>query len=124
MKQSFWLSAGALSFMLFIFLIFSNSTIDQDSSKASTPLPDNVNKIVTASCMPCHSSKGGTLSKSKLNLTEWTGYSAEEQKTKAEKMYKELKKKEMPPKEAREEHPEIIPTKEQIRIIKAWAGSF
>jgi hypothetical protein len=124
MKHSFNLPAGAHLFLGFIFLILSNAVFGQDTSKTSVPLPDNINKIVSASCMPCHSSKGGTLSKSKLNFTEWSGYSAEEQKTKAEKMYKELKKKEMPPKEAREEHPEIIPTKEQIKIIKTWAGSF
>jgi hypothetical protein len=124
MKQSFWLSAGARSFLLLIFLIFSVSAIGQDSSKASAPLPDNVNKIVSASCMPCHSANGGSMSKSKLNFTEWTGYTADEQKTKAAKMYKELKKKEMPPKEAREKYPEIIPTKEQIKIIKAWADTF
>jgi hypothetical protein len=124
MNQSFRLSAGAHSFLGLIFLIISNAVIGQETSKISVPLPDNINKIVSASCMPCHSSNGGTLSKSKLNFTEWTGYSAEEQKTKAAKMYKELKKKEMPPKEAREKYPEIIPTKEQIKIIKAWADSF
>lgn len=97
MKQSFWLSAGARSFLLFIFLIFSNSAIGQDSPKNSSPLPDNVNKIVSDCCMPCHSSNGGSMSKSKLNFTDWTGYTADEQKSKAEKMYKELKKKEMPP---------------------------
>ena len=30
----------------------------------------------------------------------------------------------MPPKEARENNPDIIPTTEQMAIIKAWADSF
>lgn len=124
MKHSFSYAIGALSFLVFIFMLSVRGVICQDTPRSAVPLPDNINSIVSNSCMPCHSSKGGTLSKSKLNFNEWTNYSAEEQKTKAEKMYKELKKKEMPPKDARKENPEIIPTKEQIRIIKDWAASF
>jgi len=63
------------------------------------------------------------MSRTKLNFSEWTGYSSDKQKKKAETMYKELKKDAMPPKSARENNPDIIPTKEQIAIIKAWADS-
>ena len=98
--------------------------IGQDVSKDSPALPEEINKIVTASCMPCHSSTGGMLSKGKLNFTEWTTYSAETQKKKAEKVYSELKKGAMPPKSARETRPEIVPTKDQIDIIKKWSDSF
>jgi hypothetical protein len=109
--------------ILFSFLIICSSVTGQDNPKTSPPLPENINKIVSSSCMPCHSSKGGMLSKAKLNFSEWTEYSADKQKKKAEKMYKELKKDAMPPKDARETNPDIIPTKEQIEIIKAWADS-
>jgi hypothetical protein len=74
--------------------------------------------------MPCHSSAGGMMSRSKLNFTEWTQYSPEKQKEKAEKMYSELNKGKMPPKNARESRPEIIPTKDQIDSIKKWSESF
>jgi hypothetical protein len=104
-------------------LLSLNST-GQDTLKMSSPLPDNINKIVTFSCMPCHSSTGGMLSKMKLNFTDWTGYSAESQQKKAAKMYSELKKGKMPPESVRETRPEIIPTKEQINIIKEWSDSF
>jgi hypothetical protein len=124
MKNSVKFSERAHLLIVFSFLIICSSVIGQDNPKTSAPLPDNINKIVSACCMPCHSSKGGMLSKAKLNFSEWTEYSADKQKKKAEKMYKELKKDAMPPKDARETNPDIIPTKEQIEIIKAWADSF
>lgn len=113
-----------------VFLIFAGillpgfSVTGQEPTKESPALPDNINKIVTLSCMPCHTSTGGMLSRGKLNFTEWTKYSVETQKKKAEKMYSELKKEAMPPKSARETRPEIIPTKDQIDIIKKWSESF
>jgi hypothetical protein len=111
------------------FLIFSLSLLSfpanaQEASKALTSLPDSVNKIVIASCTPCHTNEGGLMSKSKLNFTEWTSYSPEKQKEKAAKMYSELNKGAMPPKAAREKSPGLIPTKEQIDIIKKWSESF
>jgi hypothetical protein len=103
--------------------LFNLPLSGQETSKASPPLPDNVNKIVTFSCMPCHSSKGGLMPRTKLNFTEWTQYSPSKQKDRAEKMYSVLKKEKMPPKSARETRPEIIPTKEQVETIKKWAES-
>ena len=52
--------------------------------------------------MPCHSANGGYLSRTKLNFSEWTDYSADKQKKKAAQMYKEMNKNAMPPKDARE----------------------
>ena len=123
MKNSENSSAGIRLFALFIFLILSYSLFGQEASKVSAPLPESINRIVSVNCMPCHSDKGGMMSRTKLNFSEWTGYSSDKQKKKAETMYKELKKDAMPPKSARENNPDIIPTKEQIAIIKAWADS-
>lgn len=119
----------AISLLLFLLIIvlapfiFNIIASGQDTSKVSPSLPDDVNKIVTFSCMPCHTSTGGFMSRSKLNFTEWTQYSPSKQKEKAEKMYSDLKKGKMPPTSARETRPEIIPTKEQIDIIKKWVES-
>jgi hypothetical protein len=124
MKYSDKFSAGANMFLIFIFLILCNTIAGQETSKVSAPLPDSINKIVSVSCMPCHSSNGGMLSRSKLNFSEWTGYSPDKQKKKAGQLYKELQKDAMPPEEAREANPDIIPTKEQIEMIKSWADSF
>jgi hypothetical protein len=112
--------------LLFIFsgLFLSDLALSgQDTTKLSPPLPDNINKIVTVSCMPCHTSEGGLLSRGKLNFTEWTQYSLSKQKEKADNMYSEIKKEKMPPKSARETRPDIIPTKDQTDIIKKWAES-
>lgn len=116
-------------FLLAPVVIFSGlfllnfSLVCQEIQKESPSLPDNINKIVSVSCMPCHSSKGGLMSRTKLNFTEWTQYSPEKQKARAEKMYSELKKAAMPPKSAREANPGIIPTGDQVDIIKKWSES-
>jgi hypothetical protein len=95
--------------------------------KQNTPsfpgLPDDVNKIVSFSCVPCHTSTGGLMSRTKLNFSDWGQYTAAKQKARAEKMASVLKKGSMPPKEAREKRPEIIPTQDQIDIITKWAES-
>jgi hypothetical protein len=124
MKHQFSVSLGTKWFLVFILLISCRYMYSQESSGGSAPLPDSINNIVSVSCMPCHSSRGGLLSRSKLNFSEWTDYPADKQKKKAEKMYKELKKGKMPPEEARENNPDIIPTPEQIAVIKAWSDSF
>lgn len=112
--------------LTFVFglLLLNQPVSGQENSKSASALPDEVNKIVTVSCFPCHSSQGGLMSKAKLNLTEWENYSPEKQKEKAEKMYSELNKGAMPPKKAREAKPETIPTTDQIEIIKKWSESF
>lgn len=111
--------------LLFIsLLLFSIRAAAQDVLKTNTSLPEDVNKIVTASCTPCHTNQGGLMSRTKLNFTEWTNYSPEKQKEKAAKMYSEVNKGAMPPKAAREKRPETIPSIEQIEIIKKWSESF
>lgn len=111
----------ALIFMIPGMFLLNFSVLGQETSGESPALPENVNKIVAFSCVPCHTSKGGLLSRAKLNFTDWTEYSLSKQKEKAQKMYSELKKGAMPPKTARENRPEIIPTADQVAIIKKWA---
>jgi hypothetical protein len=109
--------------LMLSFLVLTLTTRSQNTDKVSTPLPDNINKIVSVSCMPCHSSSGGMLSRMKLNFSVWFSYSVEKQAEKAKKMYKKVSKNDMPPKSARENNPGIIPTSEQIDVIKKWADS-
>jgi hypothetical protein len=118
-------SSLALLFLIISGFFFQCFVVrGQEPAKVSRALPDEINKIVSVSCIPCHTSTGGLLSREKLNFTEWTKYSPETQKKKAGKMYTELKKDAMPPKSARETRPEIIPTKDQVEIIKKWSESF
>lgn len=120
---------SAVSFLMTGFIVLGLLLVNfratgQDNTKPVAALPDEVNKIVTASCTPCHTSEGRLMSRSKLNFTLWTNYSPEKQKERAAKMYAELNKGAMPPKAARAKRPELIPTKEQVEIIKKWSESF
>jgi hypothetical protein len=118
-----------VAFLFFIFSLVNGiiqigySVTPLQTSVNVAELPDDISKIVNFSCMPCHSSQGGLLSRGKLNFTTWPQYSQQKQKEKAEKIYSVLKKGVMPPKSVRENRPEIIPTKEQVSIIKEWADS-
>ncbi len=96
----------------------------QDTLNVSPSLPENISQIITRSCMPCHSNKGGLMSRTKLNFSEWTSYSSDKQAEKAKKMYSELSESKMPPKKARESKPELIPTSDQVDVIKKWSESF
>jgi uncharacterized membrane protein len=109
--------------MLFIMGLISPCS-GQEKTEVSSPLPADVNKIVTNSCMPCHSSKGGMLSRTKVNFDEWTQYSADKQKSKSSKIYSEVSKNKMPPKDVRETRPDIIPTASQVEVLKKWKDSF
>jgi Haem-binding domain len=123
MKKTVVSSILFSGFLLSSFFFFNNQATAQDKSKTSAPIPEDVNKIVSASCTPCHTSQGGLMSRTKLNFTEWTNYSPEKQKEKSAKMYAEINKGDMPPKTAREKRPDLIPTKEQADIIKKWSES-
>jgi hypothetical protein len=117
---------SSMSFLLFLVIgpfLLNISATGQQNSKVSPSLPENISKIVFTSCVPCHTSEGGLLSRSKLNFTEWTKYSPSKQKERAEMMYSMLNKGAMPPKSARKARPEIVPANEQIDTIKIWAES-
>jgi hypothetical protein len=105
MKKSVVLSFLFPCFISLGLFLINNSAVAQGAVKASVTLPDSVNKIITSSCTPCHTSQGGIMSKTKLNFTEWTNYSPEKQKEKAAKIYSEINKGSMPPKMAREKRP-------------------
>jgi mono/diheme cytochrome c family protein len=124
MKKTIIASLSVPGFLSLILLIIGLQAKGQDTSKTVSTLPDEVSKIVLASCVPCHTSEGGLMSRTKLNFSEWTNYAPEKQKEKAAKMYSEINKGDMPPKKAREQKPETIPTKDQIDIIKKWSESF
>jgi hypothetical protein len=123
MKKVFYKTTLIFNISVFVLFLCSPCLRGQEAGKSSPVLPDSVNKIVSVSCVPCHTDKGGLMSKARLNFSSWTQYSVAKQKEKADLMDSVLQKDKMPPKEAREKRPEIIPTKEQKEIIKRWAES-
>jgi hypothetical protein len=124
MKRSFKIS-GLFSLIVVLASLWpAGKVIGQETGKSSVYLPETINKIVSVSCMPCHSATGGTMSKTKLNFSEWASYTPDKQKESAEMIFKEVSKDKMPPKSAREANPGIVPTKEQVKVIKEWVNSF
>ncbi|HKK41986.1 MAG TPA: heme-binding domain-containing protein [Bacteroidales bacterium] len=103
-----------------LFLPFSIASA-QNATYDFPALPDSINKIVTRSCMPCHSNDGGMMSRSKLNFSAWADYSKDQQSEKAQAMQRELSEGKMPPKRFREARPELIPNAKQVDTIKKWA---
>jgi cytochrome c5 len=124
MKNPLSPSQIVYSLIVFSLFILNFSLYGQDPSTVSPSLPDSINKIVSVSCMPCHSDAGGVFSRPKLNFEKWTQYSPEKQKERAAKIYSELGKGAMPPRGAREKSPEKVPTVEQTATIKRWSESF
>jgi mono/diheme cytochrome c family protein len=118
--------SARLVLTLFLFaglFLINRSAAGQETPKTFPGLPDNINKIVSVSCVPCHTSTGGFMSKGALNLSDWDKLTPKKQKGKAEKMASIVGKGGMPPKSAREARPDIIPTQEQKDAIKKWAES-
>jgi hypothetical protein len=113
-----------VNFIVMLGLFLLNYPVHgQDTTKVSSPLPGDIQKIVNTSCMPCHSEKGGQMARNKLNFSDWTQYSPEKQKEKAKEMVSTVVKGTMPPRFARENHPENTPGQEQIDILRKWAES-
>ncbi|HEX7493811.1 MAG TPA: heme-binding domain-containing protein [Bacteroidales bacterium] len=124
MKKTSFTSFLIPGFLILGMFLLTSPVKGQEAANTAQALPDSINIIVSFSCVPCHTSQGGLMSKAKLNFTEWTNYSPEKQKEKASKMFSELDKGAMPPKSTREKRPELIPTKEQVETIKKWSESF
>jgi len=119
-KHSSLLKSGIMISALFFLGLVANG---QDKPKVDPAIPDSVNVIVTSSCTPCHTSEGGLMARSKLNFSSWSSYSPEKQKDRAIRMYNQVDSAKMPPEKAREKNPELIPTPEQIAVIRRWSES-
>ena len=94
---------------------------DQMVGVAGKPISDAVMKIVNKSCVHCHTDTGNKMALMYINLSNWDKYSPEKQAKKANAMCKMVTKGKMPPKSYREEHPEGVPSKEEIKTICDWA---
>jgi uncharacterized membrane protein len=119
----------ATTVVLFLFLAAGTVNIalaqsEQKAKEQSNPIPSDVMKIIEKSCLNCHSEPGKTLALSHVNLSKWDQYSPEKQADKAKAMCKEVSKEKMPPKKFRGDHPEAVPTSDEVKTICDWAQSF
>ena len=120
-KLSSLLKSGIMISALIFIGVIANG---QDKPKVDSSIPDSVKVIVSASCTPCHTDEGGLMARSKLNFSVWGTYSPEKQKEKAVRMYEQLDSAKMPPEKAREKNPQLIPTAQQIAVIRRWSETF
>ena len=116
-KNMFWQMT-----MVFILAYIQIASCQTPKDQASA-IPENINKILKASCLGCHGSDGRLLALAKLNLSKWAEFTADEKVNKAAGMCYEITEGKMPPKSARKSNPEMIPSAEQIKLVCNWAES-
>ncbi len=115
--------AFAIVSVIFMAAVILGPVAAQKSSGGGKPIPENVVKIASKSCVNCHAEPGNPMAIEHVNLTIWEKYSAEKQAKKAQKMCDMVTMGKMPPKSFREKHPEGVPNKEEIKTICDWAAS-
>ena len=86
----------------------------------SDSLPAEIHEVLSTSCLNCHATGGKALAMAKLNFSEWNNYDPEKQVKKAEAICEKLSKGSMPPKSFVRDHPDKVPTAEQLDIICKW----
>lgn len=104
-------------------LMVAQEAAGQQTGKPSQAIPDDLIKIFTHSCTPCHTGKGSVIAKSMVNFDDWSKYSPDKQAIKAGKISSAVNSGFMPKKSEREKRPEIILTKEQIEAITKWTNT-
>jgi hypothetical protein len=115
-------------FVMLIILGFGSLILRSNASAnsqggVSNPIPPDVMKIAGKSCVNCHSEPGNGMALMHLNLSTWNKYNADKQAAKAKDICKMVTKGKMPPKKFRDEHPDGVPSAEEIQIICKWADS-
>jgi hypothetical protein len=111
---------------LFLSALIGNPVLARTAVKGDgdgKPIPENIMKIAEKSCVKCHTEPGDFMAISHLNLSNWTKYSAKKQASKTKAMCRMVSEDKMPPKKFRENHPQDVPTKEEISAICSWAAS-
>jgi hypothetical protein len=106
-------------------LVFSPSKAvgQEKTTQMNNAIPDSVAMILGHSCIGCHDLGGSKMASSKWSYSGWDKYDVEKQAKKAVAICKAVTKGSMPPKKARNENPEKIPTAAQIETICKWADS-
>ena len=125
MKKPIIITLAIVAFLFFTTLIISQ-LMGQSSEKGGVmdkPIPANVMKIAEKSCVHCHSEPGDFMAISHLNLSNWNKYSPEKQAAKASAMCMKVTEDKMPPKHFRKNHPDGVPTQEEVKTICNWAKS-
>jgi len=121
-KLTVILTVLIITAMIAMISIPSSSNCQNKAAKAQASLPDNINKIVQNSCITCHAKGGNGMASSHVNFSNWETYSPEKQADKAAAMCKQMTKGSMPPKGFKKNHPDAVPTDEQVKAVCDWAA--
>ncbi len=112
--------------MMFISSAFVSGRefVQTNSGKSSNkPIPAEVMKILEKSCIDCHSGPGSGIARLHVDLSAWDKYSGKAQISKAKAMCRMVTKGKMPTKNYRKNHPELIPTADDVKVLCSWANS-
>ena len=110
----------------FILLFNTQNAIGSGNPSSGNPavtMPDSVLQFVKKTCMDCHADDGNGMAKAHINFSQWNGYSAEKQASKAQDMCKVLTKGAMPKKSWVKSNPTLAPKQADIDMICKWANS-
>jgi hypothetical protein len=124
MKKLKILTGSSLFALIFFFLLATQQSAGQKAVVSSPPIPDNLNKIFSNSCKPCHFNNGSKMALIYVNFDDWTKNTPDKQASKAAKIYKNINSGFMPKKSEVEKRPDIVLSKEQKEMIKTWSESF
>jgi hypothetical protein len=113
---------GVLTATTLIAYVVMGQTTQKDE-KTNRQIPADVLKIAERSCVKCHTEPGNNMALMHLNLSNWEKYSGEKQAAKAKDICKMVSNEKMPPKKFRTEHPDGIPTADEIKTFCDWAQS-
>jgi hypothetical protein len=123
MKKLKILTGTSLFALVFFFLLATQQSAGQKAVISSPPIPDNLNKIFSNSCKPCHFNNGSKMAMVYVNFDDWTKNTPDKQAAKAAKIYKNIASGFMPKKSEVEKRPDIVLSKEQKEMIKTWSES-
>lgn len=123
MKRSKLLTASTL-LSLILFLLVCTQRAAGQTAVSSPPLSDNMSKFFSGHCTPCHFNNGAKMAMIFVNFDDWTKNTPEKQYEKAQKITKMVSSGKMPKKSEVKKRPEIVPTKDQIEMVKTWAATF
>lgn len=107
-------------------IVISVPSSVNSQKKAVTPntdIPEDVMKVLSVSCMPCHSDNGSGSAKIVLNFSAWKELSPKKQVKRAASCCRAVTNGTMPPKSFVSKNPEAEIDAAKIEIICNWSRS-
>ena len=120
------------SILLMIILTFSLASFsyvdplpsenkNQQQEANQIDMPDNVQSVLTRSCLPCHDAKGSGKARVKWKYEKMSEYSKSKLISKYIKIFEKVDEGKMPPAKDVKKHPERNLSAEDKDLLKSWA---